>query len=251
MPRKPSISPTKLSIYLACPVKYRWTYVDGRGRWYFRSKSYYSFGTTLHKVLERFYDDRDRGVQTTEEVLEAYDEGWIEAGYHSAEEMSEAYGQGRDILERHVERVSVLERESKTLFVERQLKFDMGEFNLIGRLDRVDEYPDGTLEVVDYKTGRETVTPEDVSGDLAMSIYQLLLARKYPDRPIRARIEAVKTGASAVAALTRVELLELESDVLQIGREILTEDFYERRPVPKRLCERCDFLALCRQDPAY
>jgi len=174
--RKPSISPTKLSIYLACPVKFRWTYVDGRGRWYLKAKSYYSFGTTLHKVLERFYDDRDRGVQTTEEVISAYDESWIDAGYRSGEEMAEAYGEGREILERHV-RTATIDRVAATKFVERQLKVDMGHFNLIGRLDRVDEYPDGSLEIVDYKTGRETVSTEDVAGDLAMSIYQLLLRK--------------------------------------------------------------------------
>ena len=98
-------------------------------------------------------------------------------------------------------KVALAERQCKTKFVERQLRYDMGDFNLIGRLDRVDEYPDGTLEIVDYKTGRETVSEEDVAGDLAMSIYQLLLHKKHPDRPIRARIEAVRTGISATAAL--------------------------------------------------
>ena len=250
MARKPTISPTKLSIYLACPVKFRWTYLDGRGRWYLRAKSYYSFGTTLHRVLERFYDDRDRGVETIDEALSAFDEGWIDAGYRSSEEMAEAYGEGRDILERHIGSVAV-ERECKTKFTERQLRLDLGAFNLVGRLDRVDEYPDGTLEVVDYKTGRETVCEADVAGDLAMSIYQLLLSRKYPDRPIRARIEALKKGVSACCSLTAAELNELERDVIQVGTEIMAEDFYERRPVPKRICERCDFLPLCRQDPVY
>ena len=31
-------------------------YVDDRGKWYLKAKSYYSFGTTLHRVLERFHD---------------------------------------------------------------------------------------------------------------------------------------------------------------------------------------------------
>ncbi|HCE00424.1 MAG TPA: hypothetical protein DER07_05235, partial [Armatimonadetes bacterium] len=83
MARKPTLSPTKISTYLACPSKYRWTYVDERGRWYIRSKSYFSFGTTLHKVLQRFHDSRDAGVQTVGQALAAYEESWIEAGFES------------------------------------------------------------------------------------------------------------------------------------------------------------------------
>lgn len=249
--RKPTISPTKITNYLACPVKYRWTYIDQRGRWYMKAKSCYSFGTTLHKVLERFHDTGDIGVSTVGEVMAAYDESWIDAGFRSAEEMSEAYGEGMQILERHLEEERKKPEGAKTLFVEKQLKLDMGEFFLMGRLDRVDEYPDGTVEVVDYKTGRESVCAEDLEHDIAMSVYQLLLKWKFPDRPVRARIIALKSGESATWQMSVEELQQFDEAVRQIGREIVSEDYYERLPVKKALCERCDFLQLCAKDPAF
>lgn len=251
MARKPTLSPSKITTYLACPVKYKWTYVDARGKWYLRSKSYYSFGSTLHRVLERFHDAGDSGVQTTEEVMAAYDESWIDAGYSSAEEMAEAYGEGRDILERHVQQAAAKPSEAKTLFVERQLRKDLGEFALIGRVDRVDEYPDGTLEVVDYKSGREGVSEEEVASDIAMTSYMLLLKHKFPDRPVRARIIALRTGISAAASLSEEELVRFERDLIVLGREILHEDYSESIPVYKPLCPRCDFLPLCRQHPEF
>src|SRR5437660_5903394 len=100
---KPSLSPTKLSTYLACPVKYRWTFVDDRGKLYLRSKSYYSFGTSLHRALERLHGAEDNGVEPTAQALAAFEENWIDAGFSSAEEMAEAYHEGKEILERHVE----------------------------------------------------------------------------------------------------------------------------------------------------
>lgn len=251
VPRKPTLSPSKITTYLACPVKYRWTYVDARGKWYLRSKSYYSFGSTLHRVLERFHDSGDAGVQTTEEVMAAYDESWIDSGYSSAEEMAEAYGEGREILERHVQQAIAKPSEAKTLFVERQLRKDLGEFALIGRVDRVDEYPDGTLEVVDYKSGRQGVSEEEVGSDIAMTAYQLLLKHKYPEAKVRARIIALRTGESAAATLTDEDLTRFEGDLTTLGHEILNEDYPELIPVYKPICTHCDFLPLCRQHPEF
>lgn len=246
MPRKPTLSPSKLTTYLACPVKYRWTYVDPRGRWYMRAKSYYSFGTTLHRVLERFHDSGDVGVSTTAEALAAYEESWIDAGYSSAEEMAEAYGEGREILERHVNLALTVASDAKTLFVERQLRKDLGAFVLLGRVDRVDQYADGTIEVVDYKSGRETVRPEDVENDIAMACYMLLLRHHFPDAPIRARILALRSGDSAIATLDEAALAQLEADLRALGTKILHEDYAEMTPLPKALCARCDFLPLCK-----
>jgi RecB family exonuclease len=249
--RKPSISPSKITTYLACPVKYRYTYVDDRARWLLRAKSYYSFGTTLHRVLQRFHDSGDAGVTTTAEVLAAYEESWIDAGFSSAEEMAEAYGEGKQILERHVTETLTRPEAAKTLFVERQLRFDFGDFVLIGRLDRVDEYEDGTLEVVDYKSGRDSVAEEDVSSDIAMCCYQLLLRKKFPDKPVRARILALRSAESATHAMSEVEFNEFERDIAVLARMILSENFYERKPVRKPMCEYCDFLPACQQDPDF
>lgn len=251
MARKPTLSPSKLTTYLACPLKYRWTYADARGRWYLKAKSYYSFGTTLHRVLQRFHDEGDVGVETTSEVLAAYEESWIDAGYSSAEEMAEAYGEGREILERHVQ--ATLERppDAKTLFVEKLLTKDLGPFKLVGRIDRVDEYPDGTLEIVDYKSGRETVTEEDVATDVAMSSYQLLLRDKYPDRSLRARIVALRSGQSANYALTGEELDRFEQDLVTLGSIIMDDYTMERAPALKAACPHCDFLPLCRRHPEF
>jgi len=240
-----------MTTYLACPVKYRYTYLDGRARWLLKAKSYYSFGTTLHRVLQRFHDSGDTGVATTSEVLAAYEESWIDAGYNSAEEMAEAFGEGRQILERYVEEAQSKPVGAKTLFVERQFRHDFGDFVLIGRIDRVDEYEDGSLEVVDYKSGRDSVSADDVATDIAMCCYQLLLRKKYPDRPVSARIIALRTGESATHSLTQSELEEFERDIVNLAREILSENFDERRPVRKPICDHCDFLIACQQDPDF
>lgn len=251
MPRKPTLSPTKITTFLACPVKYRWSYVDARGKWYLRSKSYYSFGLTLHRVLQRFHDGGDLGVTTTEEVKAAYEENWMDAGFSSAEEMAEVYNEGLEILERHVEQAATRPAKGKTLFVERQFDLDFDRFRLIGRIDRVDEYPDGTLEIVDYKSGRAGVTPEDVAADIAMGCYQLLVRRKYPDRKVVATIFALRSGEEATALMTDEELDQFERDLVILGTLILDEDYFDAVPKLKSICAGCDFQPLCLKHPDY
>jgi RecB family exonuclease len=251
MPGKPILSPTKFSIYLACPQRYRWTYTDSRGRFYMRSKSAFSFGTALHRVLERFHDSGDTGVETIHEAVAALEESWLDAGFHNAEEMNDAYGEGQAILERYVEEAQQRHVSAKTIAVERTLRLDFPSFELVGRLDRIDEHEDGTMEVLDYKSGRQLVTSDDVRSDLAMNIYQLLLQRHYPGRPVRATILALRTGEQASASINQEEGDELYRDLTELGEMILAKRAMGGEPTYKSLCPRCDFLPLCRRDPAF
>ncbi len=247
MSHKPSLSPSKISTYLACPSRYRWTFVDGRGRWYKRSRSYFSFGTTLHKVLQRFHDSNDLGVATVHQAVAAVEDSWIDAGYSSAQEMQEALGEGKSIIEAYVERVQTSPTTAQTLYFEKLLRLDMGDWDLTGRIDRADEHEDGCLEIIDYKSGRAVVTSEDIAGDLAMGVYQLLLRERHPDAQIRATILALRTGISASHSMSNDELDELKADLKLLGDEILTRDYYEVYPAHKQLCLECEFLQLCRK----
>ena len=251
MARTPTLSPTKLSTYLACPLKYRWTYLDTRGRWYLKSKSYYSFGSTLHKVLQRFHDSGDSGVEGIDHVLPALEESWLDEGYSSSEEMQQAFGEGKEILTRYVAEELNRDRRAKTIFVEKSLRTRFEGFDLIGRIDRLDEHEDGTLEIIDYKTGRESVSTEDVQSDLAMACYALMVRSAYPSYRVLATIVAVRSGDSATHEFSELEASEFETDLQLLGNEIFAKNWDEVRATGKRICSQCDFLKLCVQDPDF
>lgn len=248
MARKPTLSPSRITTFLACPLKYYWTYLDARGRYYLRAKSHYSFGSTLHKVLQRFHDAGDTGVTTVSEALAAVEESWIDAGYSSAQEMQEALGEGKELVETYVTENLKAPSPGRPILIEKRLQMDMGAFNLLGIVDRVDEYPDGSLEIIDYKSGRQSVSPEDIQYDLAMSCYQLLVRHHYPDRPVKATIIALRSNSRASFALADADALQFEADLRVLGQQILATEFDSVAPSVKELCRRCDFLSLCRQD---
>ncbi|HEV2471987.1 MAG TPA: PD-(D/E)XK nuclease family protein, partial [Chthonomonadales bacterium] len=194
--RKPVLSPTRINTYLECAVKYRYIYLDKIGRYYLRARSYYSFGSTLHQVLQGFHESG--GEQSSDEMAQALHAGWIDAGYQSAEQEAEHLAAGEQIVRAY--HAGYAERETQqieTIATEKSIRFDMGPFVLAGRVDRIDRHPDGLLEIIDYKSGRMEVTPEEIAADLAMSCYQLILRRLFPAQQVTATIYCLRNGATA------------------------------------------------------
>lgn len=242
--RKPTLSPTKIVTYLECAIKYRYIYQDKIGRFYLRAKSYYSFGSTLHQVLQQFH--AEGAAQTAEEMREELQQTWISSGYKSEEQEKEHRERGEEIVVAyHAAQQERAAAQVETIATEKTITCDMGPFKLSGRVDRIDRHADGTLEIVDYKSGRWETTPEEVANDLAMNIYQLILSRLHPDTPIVATIYCLRSGIQASAGMTPEAREQFATDILTLGKEILEQDYSELRPVPLEICPKCDFLPHC------
>lgn len=250
MPRKPVLSPTRFRTYLLCEVKYYHSYLNPRGKFYMRARREYAFGTTMHAVLEHLHAVGVEQV-TVSHLHQVMQSQWVAAGYQSPQEQQEFQQMAAALLEKyHSQQQQALQAtppdaRPRLLLHERMLRMDMGLFVLVGRLDRVDEHPDGTLEIVDYKSFRQSVTPEEVHDDLAMCCYQLLLKHHYPDRRVIATIIALQTGASASASLSDEELQKFREDIRLLGGEIVQRDFEYLMPRRIPHCTECDFLPLC------
>ncbi|MCX6344684.1 MAG: PD-(D/E)XK nuclease family protein [Armatimonadetes bacterium] len=244
-PRKPTLSPTKIGTYLACRLKYKFTYIDKIARFYYRPKSYHSFGASLHRTLEEFHKEGGAETQSPEQLVEKLHTAWTSQGYASREEEQQRLGAAAELLENYHKEYLV--EGVQTLFTEKQLKWDMGEFYLIGRLDRADEHPNGLLEIIDYKSGRMSVAEEEIRNDLAMNIYAYLASKCYPDRHVAATIYCLRSGEKATAEFTDEDLAEIEDGVLAIASDILqTDEDSDIEPewIPNE-CPNCDFLRLC------
>lgn len=251
MARKPVLSPTRIRTYLLCEVKYYHTYLNPQGKWYIRARREYSFGTTMHAVLQHLHSAGGVEQVSVEQLQQVMKQQWVQAGYETPEQEAQFQQMGAILLQQyHVQQQQVLqqvpaEQRPRLLMQERLLRMDMGRFALVGRVDRVDEHPDGTLEIIDYKSFRSEVTPEEVHDDLAMCCYQLLLKAYYPDRPVIATIVALHTGHTASARLSDEELRGFRDDIRILGEEILARDFEYLQPQRIPHCDQCDFLPLC------
>lgn len=243
--RKPTLSPTRIQTYLTCRVKYYWAYLSPLGRRFRRPNPALALGANLHRVLQLFH--QLGGVETfsREQVAHALETLWSAEGFETAEQ-SEAHKQlGHALIANYYERQSAQPSPARTLFTEKLLRMDRGDYLLVGRLDRVDEHPNGALEIIDYKSQRQVVTEEQVANDLALYCYALLLQHHYPDRPLLISIYALQAGEKATVAITPNQLREFARLLDDIAQQILHTDFEPLQPAPIPHCEVCEYLPLC------
>lgn len=252
MARKFVISPTKLRTYLTCPAKYRLEYIDRLGKFYHRARAGYAFGNSLHRALDAFHNAGGAESVSAEALTASLEQVWVAGGYAGTEQEAAYREEGLRILqEYHAAAVTARETVPEappptTLWTEKTLRMQLTpEIALSGRIDRVDEHADGALEILDYKSGRETVTEEDVKNSLALSIYQILIKNQLPERRVFATLVALRTGARASAELGAAERAELTAGIQETGEEIRVKEWESVLPVVNDHCPYCDFLPHC------
>lgn len=170
-----------------------------------------------------------------------YQSCWASVGFESPEQEESEFKRGTEIVERYWQ--TAAETPSHTLFVEKQIRQSYERFTLMGRLDRLDERLDGSLEIIDYKSVCSRISPEIVHDSLAMICYTLLTQRLYPDQRVLATIVCLSEGTSATTGFTQDELDAFEGDVGEIAGHILGCEEFPPNYGPH--CLQCIYNKIC------
>lgn len=234
-----------MSTYLACRLMYKFTYVLRISRFYYVPRAAHTFGAALHRALDEYHRAGGAETQSASQLVDRLHDTWASLGYSSAEEEQDYLRSAESYLRQYHNEHRI--EGARTLLTEKQLRCDMGEFVLVGRIDRLDEHADGRIEVIDYKSGRLTVAEEDVRSDLPMGIYAYLAHRTYPGREICATIFALRTAARATACFGGEQFAGIESAVRAAAREIaeIDEDTEIEPVFLSDVCPKCNYLRLC------
>lgn len=238
-PRKLTLSPTKIQAYLRCPRFYWFIYHRGYRR---RPHGALSLGASVHRSLELIHTGPER--PTIEALLKHLQTTWTAVGYATVEEELEAFAAAQAMVRRYHEEAPPVEEAPATLMLERMLRTDRGDYILTGRVDRVDEWPDGTLDIVDYKSGRSVVTEEQVRADIGLMAYETLVRALFPDRPVRVAIHALRPNLRVTVARTRDEASAAAGFLDDVARLILA-DIEFRGVAVEETCVGCDFERFC------
>ena len=244
-PRKPALSPTKINTFTTCRLMYYFTYIQRISRFYYKPKMQHSFGLSLHRSLEDFHKTGGAQTQSAQDLVKKLHTSWSSLGYESTKQEEQHIEAATQLLEQYHTACQI--EGAKTLFTEKTFKQDMGAFNLTGRVDRIDEHPDGCLEIIDYKSGRASVDEDEVRNDPAMGIYAYLAHKSFPEQAITASIYCLRTGDKATAKYEHCDFVEIEDGVRTVADELLAIDVdTEIDPVwLDYVCPRCDYLRLC------
>ena len=233
-----SLSASDLSLYLTCPLKYKFARVFGIPQ---EPTINQRFGILIHNVLERFHKEPpENDEEGLGQLNYLFETGWRRTGFGSSDDELQFRDRAREALRLYWERERVAEGEP--VWLEKKFDFKVGEHHVRGRVDRVDRLPDGDYELIDYKTG-ERKTEAELESDLQLALYRLA-AREAWDVEASTGSYYYVLDADKVAAPVRPDDAErVERTVLQVGEGIIGQDF-EPRPSPS-VCSWCDYRLIC------
>ena len=184
---RPYLSYSQLALYLDCPLKYRFRYVDE-----IETEGVSSplvFGRAIHQTLAQFYIHAMNGESfLLADFLYSFESFWWE----ECEEKNIIYRNGEDfkmLLTQGKEMLRVFARKRmpimRVVAVEVPFEFHLqnpetgNEFPIPikGVIDLIEEDEHGTLWVVDHKTSSRAYTEHQLSADLQSMIYASAVAQ--------------------------------------------------------------------------
>jgi putative RecB family exonuclease len=235
------LSFTRIDTFENCPRRFRYQYVDGIPQ---APAPQLSFGTSVHAALEWLYDRKHPVLPPLEELLQALFDRWETDGFAEVgrEAQLEAYQHAREVITRIHGR---LDREGFRLPAATEVWFELpfpGDVVVVGAIDRVDVDEQGGLHVVDYKTSRRARNRTQVKGSLQLGIYALATRELYGSLPVSVALDFVVPGLVVDVPVSELDLDAVAGRVADAARRIRAR---EDVPTPNRLCDWCDFQAVC------
>lgn len=237
LPRKGEgllLSASDIETYRSCPLRYKFARVLRLPADPTRNQR---FGIALHQVLERYHAAGGGELSQLLELLEAC---WRRGGFGEGPEDRTLKEKAIDALRRYHERLA--DEQATPLWFERSFAFKLDRHHVRGRVDRVDRLPDGSHELIDYKTGRPR-TQEQLRQDVQLSLYALAARESW-------QLESSQQAYYYLLDDLKVPLPQdgpgpewVKDTVLEVGEAIMQERF---DPTPSQsACSLCDYRIAC------
>jgi len=248
----PLYSHSRLSSFENCPKQFQFRYVLKIPA---ESEGVEAFvGKRVHEVFERLYEFVDRGqVPPLEKVVRRYYEIF---DHHYDASRIRIVKKGfdtdfyRDMGARCVQnyyRKHYPFDIGETLGIEERVVFPLdeaGEYKMQGIIDRISRCPDGTIEIIDYKTGQWVPKQEKLDVDRQLALYMIGLQEVYgPKQPMRLVWHYVAKNITRTSERSAKQLEKLRHDTIDVIDRIQLETAYE--PTKSRLCDWCEYKHLC------
>lgn len=185
-----TLSPSRAGDFKTCPQLFKFRAIDRLPE---PTSVHQARGTTAHLALQRLFDlpSSDR---TPDTLFDLFREAWTEIRGED-----EFAGLFSDVEEERKWGIESLELLANYFAIEDPAAFDPAERELDiteemdgivirGILDRMDRLPDGSLVIVDYKTGKAPPESYALPAFFALKIYALLIRKRTGETPVELRL---------------------------------------------------------------
>ena len=246
---------TQLKAFKTCPLQYKFAHILAIP---VRGKFVFSFGKTMHGTLQKFFEQmskRETHCQkklfgedlapssaslSADDLLKIYEETWINDWYDNKAHEEEYKKQGRQSL-REFYKVNQ-DNWPKVKYLELGFNLKIGDYTVRGAIDRIDENADGSVELVDYKTGSFPQDEKCLDRDQLL-IYQLAASEIFNEKVTKLSYYYLSENKTLSFLGTPEDLLKTKEKIIATIEEIKQSSFL---PKPSLFtCKNCDFKDIC------
>jgi putative RecB family exonuclease len=239
------LTPSRVREYQACPLQFKFKYLDVLGPKDVEQSPAFSFGCSMHAALDVFYRPSPSLKQITPEAL--LRRNWKSAGYLDAQQEAQYFAKGVDALTRYFQTMGTPDGKilGTETFFSRVVNLDGHRFELGCKADRVELLTDGALEILDYKTNGngEILSADALAADLPTFIYYALARLSYPQHPrvVVSQLN-VLTLSKMVVDYAADQVAENKQALANLVAEIEAGQFEAR---PNGHCAWCSLRSYC------
>jgi DNA helicase-2/ATP-dependent DNA helicase PcrA len=256
LPEKFSFS--QLAAFATCPLQYKFAFILKIPA--ASDKASLIFGRVLHNTLYNFllpilsetkkiqaslFADEKVPLKiedliTAKRLATLYQEFWQPDGYKDKEERAAYLEKGRLALNRFLTDYQN-NPPSEIIFLEKKFSFKIGSDVIKGTMDRVDRLADGSLEIIDYKTGKSK-TKLEFKDKRQLILYKIFLEEFLGEKVSQLSYYYLESGEKFSFNATEKDIEKLKTGVMAEIAAIKRRDF---TPSPSPMCEFCDFRTIC------
>jgi len=240
-----TLTPSQADLFDRCPLQYAARYVQRTVADMGQETPHTSMGESVHTCLYHFHKRGGHRRYARGDMATLLDQCWRHDGYTDAEQEAAFRAKaGRMCAAYHAaSREDMVHHLGHEVFLSAQVRLAGIRLRVRGKLDRLSVWPDGHLEVVDYKTGLAVSSGADLADALAPFLYLLLVRHAYPAYD-RVDVSHLYLGSMAKVTIAddHERRLAGKERLLQAVAAIARGDF---PPRPNAFCRLCPVRDTC------
>ena len=237
------VTGSKLDTYITCPRKYYYANIRKLQNNYNNKRSpLLAFDQSIHKTLNSFYRFHNNNEPFDfAKMLKCLDYNWRNSEFETQEISSEYKEIALNCLKEYFGKFcNDCDKHIETDFF---FKTDISGVEYGGKIDRIDKNPDGSLEIIDYKTGKMPINgATELEQSLIVQMLFLACDSLFPEKVNRLTYIYLKENQILYVYRNNEFLDSALSKFKQLTTSLKEEKF---DPIASNACCWCDYKSIC------
>jgi len=242
-PKTLTLSNSSLGTYDECPYMFQLSKLE---RTPTPSNVFLDLGSSIHNMIQEVSQDSGN-IPKKDEAITKLREKWIFKSYQNGSIENTFWKRAEQMTANYLNWRST--NKNKLIKSEMDFDFEYEGVTINGRIDWLEENPNGDYEVVDFKTGKTAVSRATAEEDWQLNIYAKAVEEKYGKLPVKASLYFLDPNKKVEFDVDKKKVDKvLDEKIKPIIEKILSGNFTAKPEQYK--CSQCDYKDMCSESLA-